>query len=218
MKSSPETIEFHYLWSFSVSSSTFATPTFATISIDPTLDPRIQAIAEYWQYFRFVAIDVVIHKGGPNATWSSAVDHFTAAGYNPRVPNTAPTTYQEVVELQRSVVSGFKEFVPTRLTLRRKDLLGDVPLKWYQTVAGTEDTQWEKQGVIYIASTAIGAATSNMLLSYEIKGRIEFMGRSLATITPMVKQPLMVKNDAKREELSEDFLVVGGVTYKKSTA
>ena len=183
MKSSPETIDFHYLWSFSVSSSTFATPTFATISIDPTLDPRIQAIAEYWQYFRFVAIDVVIHKGGPNATWSSAVDHFTAVGYNPRVPNTAPTTYQEVVELQRSVVSGFKEFVPTTLTLRRKDLLGDVPLKWYQTVAGTEDTQWEKQGVIYIASAAIGAATSNMLLSYEIKGRIEFMGRSLATVS-----------------------------------
>lgn len=208
-----EKVSFHYIWTQSTNSTTITTPTVTAIQVSPSLDPRLAALADYWQLYRFVSLKVKINPGVLNSTGTAAIENFSTAGFNPRVPNTAPTTHAEVVELAKSVVNGWRQVTPSILELTRKDLLGDVPLKWYQTIPGTEDTQWEIQGMVYLATNVPSANAVNLL--YEVMGEIEFMGRSLNTITPL-KRP--VPDNCADHNKESDILVVGGVTYKRSIA
>lgn len=221
-----ETVDFKYIWNQAVTSVTYGSPTLTTITVNPTLDPRIDALAAYWQFYRFVKLVLTIYPGGSNATSSLAVENYSIAGWNPRVPNTPPSTFPGVMELSKSTVNPWRSTDPSTLVLTRKDLLQDVPLKWYQTKAGTEDAQWENQGVIYLASIAIAAATSTVTMQYGLSGTVEFMGRSLDIVTPLKDRsdPLKVSSDNNSihnspvEESIPGILVVGGVTYKKSQA
>lgn len=199
------------LFSFgsSAGGSTVAAPTITSANMSPAFELRLAQIAEAFQYYRFSKITVSLFPC-KTATNDSAV----SVGYIPRTPNTAPATHYEVCTLPASAHKSHSQTVPARMMVSKNVLLGDAPLKWYQTVVGTEDTQWEIQGVVYFASNVVSAAVANNFY-FIIEGICEFKGRSALTQTPLYKQPSLCATD---QESSFPEIKVGNVVYKVATA
>ncbi len=212
-KRSPDSIERvpFKLFSFGTAGagSTVSAPTITSANISPAFEQRLAQIAEAFQYYRFSKLVVSLFPA-QTATNDSAV----SVGYIPRVPNTAPTTHYEVCTLPSSTHKSHSQAMPSKMIVSKNVILGDAPLKWYQTVVGTEDTQWEIQGVVYFASNVVSAAVANNFY-FIIEGICEFKGRSALAQTPLYKQPSLV---ATTPEPPFPEITVGNVVYKKASA
>jgi hypothetical protein len=109
-------------------------------------------------------------------------------GFLPNTPNTAPADHGDIAQCTASAFHPTTKTVPTSLILTKRMLIGDAPLKWYQTKQGTEDAEWETQGQVFLAFTGSGTSVSYI---YTIEGECEFRGRSPAVSTPMVNKGLL---------------------------
>ncbi len=206
-----ERIPFKSFLQSNVTSTSLTAPSIVTTNISPLFDSRLTAIAEVFQFYRFSELKV---SALPNINEVSADDAAVSVGYCPRVPNTAPTTHNQILNLPGSAYKGLGQVMPASFRLGKSILLGDAPLKWFQSVAGTEDTQWEIQGVVYLG----GTGTNNpVTVVYMIEGVCEFKGRTNASLTPMFGLELPSKSSGDEKSTSHgqtEVVLVGGQTFK----
>ncbi len=154
-----------------------------TIQLTPAIDSRLSGIADYFQLYRFKKVRFTFH---PSIPGPSVANTNGSVGYNPRIPNTVPASHTEIMTLTKSAYSGYGKSIDTRLDLPAKILLGDSPLNWYQTKAGTEADQFEVQGVLFVG---VAQSTTTGSMQYTIDGICEFKSRSAAAQTPLRVQP-----------------------------
>lgn len=146
---------------------------------------RALALADNFQYYRFKKVKVTVLPSMVGTSYSAAIPQSVAVGYEPGpAPDTPPASQNDVMNLSRSVFHGRGQTVNSHLNLGSNDLLADSPIKWYKTIAGTPDAQWEQQGVVYFFAAAnTGTSVSfDVLYDYEI----EFQGLMVASSTPAV--------------------------------
>ncbi len=211
-----EKIPFKF-FSFSNSTSTsLAAPTIVTVNLSPAFESRLSAIAEVFQFYRFSQLKVSLL---PNINEVTADDTAVSAGYIPRVPNAAPTTHNQILGLPGSTYKGLGQTMPASFRLGKNVLIADAPLKWFQSVAGTEDTQWEIQGVLYLGGTGTNNPTT---FTYMIEGVCEFKGRSNASLTPLYPLIGSKKSDSVNSSdtpgnVSQE-IIVGGQKFKMVSA
>ncbi len=202
-----ERVPFRLYSNFTVTSVVFATATVNTISVTPAMEARLAAIADVYQYYRFTELSVSLT---PHIDNVSAGDVATSVGYLPRIPDTAPTNHVQIQAMPASAYKGMGQTMPAKMRVPRNVLLGDSPLAWYQSVAGTQDAQWETQGQIFIGGTASQNPSTAV---FYVEGVCEFKGRSFATQTPL--KPLMVSNKFKPTTSdSPREVVIGGESFK----
>ncbi len=205
-----ERVSFRTYSNFSATGTTFAAPTISTVSIVPAFDARLAAIAEVYQFYRFTQLRVFLC---PHINEVTADDVATSTGYLPRTPNTAPTTHVQVMAMPSSAYKGMGQTMPSKMSVPKSILLGDAPLKWFQSVAGTEDTQWEVQGVVYIAGTSTNATGASAV--FYLEGICEFKGRSASQQTPLYKVPSIISSPEKTTPSGDkEVVLVGGYPYK----
>ncbi len=221
-----ESVPFRAFTYLSVTATALSTPSIQAINVSPAIDSRLNAISEVFQFYRFSSVRV--HSLPTKASG----DVLSTVGYIPRVPNTAPTTHEEIIQLPASSIKSFSQTVKSTMNIGRDVLLADAPIKWFQCQAGTEDTQWEIQGVIYVAGTATANPSNSLFI---IEGVCEFKGRSNSGQTPLfLVNPTNMRmgrvgldgtkpmhgsaDDAKAKEEESDAVVIAGVTYYRSKA
>ncbi len=181
----------------------YAATTAATIAIQPSSFSRCLAMADVFQFYRFTKIDVQIVP----------VDNSVVIGYAPgALFDTPPTTAASIIELPLAVYHGAAKFNDTHLRVPRSELVQDAQISWFKTIVGTPAAQFETQGNLYLSTG--GGANGGILV---IEWTCEFQSWNLAGQSPMVPKPLGKKEPCCSDGIS-DAVVIGGVTYRKSSA
>ncbi len=145
---------------------------------------RALAIADNYSFYRFRKMNVTVHPSELATTSGTSVEPTMCVGFSPGVaPDTPPASQNDVYNLSRSIFIGSAMTRPTTMKLSMKDLMADSPIKWYKTIAGTPDAQWEQQGVIYF----FPGVTSGTAVPYQVTFdyEIEFQGLMVASSTPV---------------------------------
>ncbi len=210
-----ESVPFKVFSFQSATSTSDAAPTVQAVNVQPSLDSRISAISEVYQWYRFTKLRVHLLPA------KTGNDVLVSCGYFPRLPNVAPASHNQIIQLPASAMKSYGQTVKSTMIVNRDIMIGDAPLKWFQTVVGTEADQFEIQGVVYFAGTA---TTNPGTYYYVIDGVIEFKGRSNAASTPMSVNPRVMRPLDRHEEFSKhkedesEAIVVSGVTYYRSKA
>ncbi len=216
-----ESIPFKIYTFYSVTSVTLASPTVNSSNLTPGIDSRLAAIGDVFQWYRFKRLKVHLHPT------LAAADVLATVGYLPRVPNTAPTAHNDLALMPASAQKSWSQTVKSTMVVGPDIMLGDTNLKWYQTALGTEDSQFEIQGILYFIGTA-SVNPSNMIVC--IEGICEFKGRSAATQTPLFFSPntkvltsgsspsLKSTGEIDQKNDESTSVVIGGVTYYRSKA
>lgn len=190
----------------SVSGRTLFTLSAASsiIFLNPASFPRCLAMADVFNLYRFTRLKFTIMPGSS-----------TSVGFSTGEFDTPPTTVTQIMELAYAGLVPGTQTVPVHVNVPRSELLGDSTLKWYKSIAGTPASGFENQGALYwLAGGAV------FLL---VEWTCEFSQWNLAANSPMKPIVPVGKNDSSISkkpqswyEKSEDFIVVGGVTYRKS--
>ncbi len=108
---------------------------------------RALAIADSFAFYRFRRMHIEIHPGRTSNGLG------LGAAFLPGVaPDTPPASINAVMNLPYSKFHSETKSVETYIKLGPKELISDSPTRWYKTLAGTPDAQWEQQGVIYFWS------------------------------------------------------------------
>lgn len=210
-------------WTFATFTSTNnAAPTVVTVLVNPTIDARLTQIADNFTWYRFTKIKVSGYPSRLQTTDTSSTVEWLSMGYLPRTPDTAPTTHGEIQAFAPSKFMTGVQTTPVHMGLGRAILLGDAPIKWFQTVAGTQATQFEIQGNLYFA----GSGFSSHLWPLTIEGVCEFKGRTTSVTNPLKILPIPFKEevpdstkwsdkvDLSKEEKPETEVVIGKYVYK----
>ncbi len=174
----------------------------STINLTPAFFNRCLVMADVFQFFRFTKMRVIVPPTGTT----------TVVGYAPgALFDTPPTTNAQIIELPQAIWSSGNKTVDTILDVPRSELLKDSQIPWFKTIAGTPAAQFEIQGNLYVFAGANGVALV-------VEWTCEFQSWNSTTQSPFV----LLNKDSKRagdsEERISDTLVVGGVTYRKSSA
>lgn len=193
--------------------------TMVSIPVQPASFTRALAMADNFQFYRFRKLRCIITPGDIDGN----VSNFTL-GYAPGAAfDTPPAANTDIIQLPKAVHHGSAKTVDTVLDIGPDELITDAPLRWYKTIAGTPDTQFEIQGNLYGIAGAGNLAAVSLVIEYEM----ELQSWNLASNSPFVKLPnLSVKprqlDDKSSGDLSvkntDDCVVISGVTYKRSTA
>ncbi len=153
-----------------------------TVPISPASFTRALAIADLFQFYRFVK--VVVKQMPVTIDTSLGTTKYVIHAFAPGSEfDTPPTTPAQLIELPRYIYHGLGKGVDTVLNLGRKDLLAHAQLPWFKTIAGTEDPQFEIQGNLYNLNN-VGTA-----ISYIIEYEVEFQSPNLAAQSPFRKSP-----------------------------
>jgi len=205
--SKPESVSGRQLYSWPLS-------TVGSVAVQPSSFTRALAIADVYQFYRFTKLKIRILPEEVNA----GVSYAPGALFD-----TPPTTSAAVVELPLHASHGAFKTTDTILEVGRKELLGDNQIKWYKTIVGTPSAQFETQGNIYYY-TGPGAGTVLVIIDYTV----EFQSWNLAAQSPLknlsINQPVdqdtkvMPLSVSSVQSMNSDVILVGGVTYKKSSA
>jgi len=154
----------------------------ATWPVNPlAFGSRISSISDYFQYFRFRKLVVTLHPYQAVLS-GSYVDETTAVSFT-AVPDVAPTTFSDLVEMELFQYSTGSTSVPMSLRLSDVELKAGQPLKWYRTrglVTAINDQQLAYQGSVYLVSQN-GTSGSTFLVQFT--GEIEFSGPVYAGLT-----------------------------------
>ncbi len=198
---------------------TITTPT--TTPISPASFSRAAAMADVFQFYRFVDLKVILVPG----TTALVVGFAPGSGFD-----TPPTTNAAIVELPLASYLSGSRTVDMLLHIPRKELLKDAQLPWFKTIAGTPDTQFEVQGNLYSNS---GSGV------FIVEWKCEFQSWNLAAQSPFLKSPVSNRiglnnlNSRPKQLLygqatsdhgvsdsnaNKEFVVVDGMTYYKSSA
>lgn len=177
----------------------------ATIPISPASFPRLLAMADVFNLYRFTKLKFSIYPAGN-----------TAVGYSNGEFDTPPTTVAQIMEIAYAGLNTATQSVPTHVNVPRSELLGDSTLKWYKTIAGTPAVGFEVQGNLFVLAGAIQF--------FVVEWTCEFTQWNLAANSPLKNPSIVIKNDDSVQKdanpafysKTDDVIVVGGVTYRKS--
>lgn len=194
-----------------------------TTPISPASFPRAAAMADVFQFYRFVDLKVTIL---PGSTGGHTTGFAPGSGFD-----TAPTSTAQILELPFAAISPASKTVDTVFKVPRKELLRDTQLPWFKTIAGTPDAQFEIQGNLYSVSTA-GL--------FIVDWRVEFQSWNLAGQSPLLKGNIssslstpkptsgriralrgsddIVDSNASNNNANASVVVIDGMTYYKSSA
>lgn len=168
--------------------------TGSTFNIIPLSFTRASAIADVYGLCRLKKLRVTMC---PQNTAGYAV------GYAPGVLDTAPATMSEIVALPEArYQSGFST-MPQSFDIPPQELLGDNQIKWFKTVAGAADSNFEIQGALYLSSEGV-TSTIKLVLDYVY----EFQSWSLANNTPLRKINRAIDSGEPATEV-----LISGVKY-----
>ncbi len=193
--------------------------TLVTIAIQPASFTRALAIADNFQFFRFRRLRCTIAPttGGSSFATTFALGYAPGSGFD-----TPPSSNTDVMQLPKAVFAGAGKSVDTILDIGPSELVSDNPLRWFKTIVGTPDTHFEVQGILYGIASNGTTFPVNVIIEYEL----ELQSWNLASNSPFaVPVPLKSseQHTCSKEEngvviKNSDTVVIGGVTYKKSTA
>lgn len=138
----------------------------------PSNFPRASAISDVFQFYRFRKFrTTVIPTNGANI----------AIGYSPGVLDSAPDTFGEIMALPSSHLQSSARTTDGIMNLSPRELISDSQIKWFKTVDGSADPQFETQGSLYITTDI--TTTVRLIFDFEI----EFQAWALAANTPKPK-------------------------------
>jgi len=155
----------------------YGTGNNAVVPLIPATFPRALAMADVFEFYRFTSIKMDCIPGAAAGAY--------ALGYSNQTFDTAPTTVSGVIELPQAVwqVSDSSVY-RAPLTLGRKELVDDSPLKWYKTIAGSPDDLFEVQGNFYFAFNGGPDLTFYTVCEWTV----EFSQWNLAAQSPKYEQ------------------------------
>jgi len=169
------------------------TPSFIDIGdlITTGLVERLASISKTFSLFRCVKLDMQI--------FGMSTAGFVAVGFAPGDPTIGPSGFSQVTELSNVTVYSSAYVRPVHLSVPRRTLLGDTPLKWYNTDSSVP------QGVIFFSSSVAGPVTLDVMFRLTV----EFTSPS-ATGAELIHHgsgTLVIYRNP-----SSDFFPVNGVT------
>ncbi len=169
------------------------------VRLVPATFNRASAIGDNFAFFRFTKVEFIIVPD----IYNSATDAVSslAIGYIGGVaPDTPPASVDDVLNLPNSRMHGYGKTVDTVFTVGKKLLVGETPLKWYKTVAGTLDSSFEDQGGLFLYLVKRGAGTLGNWVCH-VKYTVEFTGFLASGNTPMRKAIMPFIPDDKKKEI-----------------
>ncbi len=200
------------------------------VPVAPSSFTRVLAIADSFSFYRFTKIKIEMLPSLEDAASGTQQYASLALGYLPGVaPDTPPANEASVLALPYANFLSQGSTVPRRITIPKRELVGDGQLKWYKTIAGAADSQFETQGIIYgWASSNAGSITSGV--NWMVHYTCQLQGWILAGNTPMIvpkdcskvidhSNLLVSKHKAKARELDNskiapnDIIDIAGVRY-----
>lgn len=172
-------VPFHYLYNTAITTS-------AQLSVSPLLTPRLTAIGDDYDEYRFEKLRFRMR------------DHGAATGYQlgafyPGVIDTPPTTLAQISENLSCVLIGTGESVPSQWSDVPKGVLSGLH-QWYKTVAGTTELAEEQQGIMAFVETS-GAASA---VTVELEGICVFRCGVNASNTPLERALAARKREKNR--------------------
>ncbi len=155
------------------------------VPVAPSSFTRVLAIADSFSYYRFTKIKIEMLPSYEDAATGTQTFASLALGYLPGVaPDTPPANEASVLALPYANFLSQGSTVPRRITIPKRELVGDGQLKWYKTIAGAADSQFETQGIIYGWAAAAGSLTTG--LNWMVHYTCQLQGWILAANTPFV--------------------------------
>ncbi len=140
-----------------------------SVSLSPNSSfPRLLAMADVFTFYRFTRIQVTLVPLG-----AEQVVCYINQGVD-----TIPATIPAAVEMPYMCYNSANQSTNSVMKLGRKELIGDNSIKWWKTIPGTPDAQWEIQGYLY---NQRGTGSNIFLVEWEV----EFSQWNLAGNSPM---------------------------------
>ncbi len=159
-----------------------------TIPVAPSSFTRVAAIADNFQFYRCTKLRVKVFPAIEDLASGASNYGSLALGYLPGVaPDTPPANEASVLALPYVTFQSNGQTVPVWLSVPRRELVSNGVLKWYKTIAGTPDVQFETQGNLYSFGFWLTAPTIG--INFMIYYRFELQGWSLAGNTPLTYVP-----------------------------
>lgn len=199
--------------------------TVVQVPIQPSSFTRVLSISDNFQYYRCTRLQVIVMPSIEDTAAGATNYGSMAAGYLPgSAPDTPPANEASVLALPFVTFLSNGQTVPSRLNVPRRELIGMSQLKWYKTIAGTPDAQFETQGILYTFGSWQTAPTIGV--NFLIKYRFELQGWSLTGNTPLTHVPkdmsklssfVSTRKEARRTDNTDDVLVIAGVKYLRLT-
>jgi len=158
--------------------------TSAVVFLSPLITPRLTAIADSYDEYRFESFKFRIRDGQASNQ---------AACFIPGIVDTPPATLSAVGEVLNSVMIGVGETIPSNWSNISKGVLSGMH-PWYKTVAGTPESSEEIQGNVCIFEGS-GAGVSVVL---EISGVCAMRAGVNAGNTPLDRQLALRRREKQR--------------------
>jgi len=175
------------------------------------------AIADNYQFYRFTRIKIELLPSTEDQATGTQTSASLAAGYLPGpAPDSPPASEASILALPHANFLSQGSTVPRRITLPRRELVGDGIVMWYKTIAGTPDAQFETQGIIYTFASAAGTITNGV--NFFVHYTVEFQGWSIATNTPLAVPKDVSKLDEHHKLLKARCLALQKKNPSSSTA
>lgn len=199
-----------------------------TIPLVPTAFTRAAAIADNFQYYRFTKVKIVVLPSIEPVSSGVQGTNSMAVGYLPgRDPDNALTTEAAVLALPFTTYYSNGSTVPTSLTIPKKELVQNTPLKWWKTIVGNPDAEFEQQGNIYTFYALNGAPSVAVGVNFYIHYTMELQGWVLASNTPLpvprdigrlAEHLVKVRQRHTGKYDDKDILEVAGIKYLRISA
>jgi hypothetical protein len=153
-------------------------------NVAPTLTPRLLAIADDFDEYRFIKLRFRIRR-------SLATGDF-AVNYTPGITDNPPTTIVRVSEQLSSLLSSSQETIPSPwVNVSKQQLAGYHP--WYKSVAGAGvGSDEEIQGALYYVNSGTFAGF------IEMEGVCEFRAAANSATTPMERALSVRRREKER--------------------
>ncbi len=156
--------------------------TVAPLQPSATYWPRLQVVADVFQFYRFVALKVYLPPSFASAG-SAANTAANSVAYANGTFDSPPASFAACAELPYFQFSGPAETHTRTLTIGRQELLSDNPTKWWKTQPGTPETGFEVQGNLYFSQEG----TCEVYVEYEV----ELTSWNLTGQSPMPRYELI---------------------------
>ncbi len=158
---------------------TVGAATTLTVAIQPSTFARCAAMAEVFEFYRFVSLKVELPPvaGGTG----TGVGNY-AIGYSNQTFDNPPANELQVIELPYATRQVPASTMFRSFKLGREELLRNSPLAWYKTIVGTPDQLFETQGNLYYAGDFALTGGIPVVVEWEV----EFSQWNAASNSPMV--------------------------------
>ncbi len=129
--------------------------TLGSLIVSAEFNARLAALADFYAYYRFV--DIIIEAYPAGEDW--------AVGFTTDYTSATPATASEIMDLAASRWISKTQTVPQRLYIRSKLLLTN-GARWFRTIAGSPDPEFEFQGLLWFRQTSSNAISVSLVVHF----------------------------------------------------